>query len=91
MLYVPVEVGTDTVEDLAAELILLPLDGVELEHRLVHQVHPLLQLYRMTTTTTTTMLQESALVNLALQRVILQHQEPYEKPLRALKTGSDLP
>jgi hypothetical protein len=38
----PVEVGADTVEDLAAELILLPLVGVELQHRLVHQVHPLL-------------------------------------------------
>ena len=40
---VPVEVGTDPVEDLAAELVLLPLQRVELEHGLLGQVIAILR------------------------------------------------
>ena len=39
----PVEVGADAVEHFAAELVFLPLDCVELQHGLVHQVGPVLE------------------------------------------------
>ena len=41
--HAPVEVGADSVEDLGAVLILLPLGRVELEDGLVHQVDAILQ------------------------------------------------
>ena len=37
-----VEVGTDAVQHLAGEAVVLPLLCVELEHALVHQVLPVL-------------------------------------------------
>ena len=39
---VAVEVGTDAVQHLAGEAVVLPLLRVELEHALVHQVLPVL-------------------------------------------------
>jgi hypothetical protein len=39
----PVEISADAVEDLGAVLVLLPLVGVELENRLVHQVGAVLE------------------------------------------------
>ena len=44
---IPVEVGADAIEDLAAELVLLPLQRVELEHRLLGQVIALLNILNM--------------------------------------------
>ena len=44
---IPVEVGADAIEDLAAELVLLPLQRVELEHRLLGQVIALLNILFM--------------------------------------------
>lgn len=38
----PVQVGADTVQHLARELILLPALGVEAQHFLVHQIDPIL-------------------------------------------------
>lgn len=43
---VAVEVGTDPVQDLTGEAVVLPLLGVELEHALVHQVLAVLQTER---------------------------------------------
>ena len=39
----PVEVGADSIEDLAAELVFLPLQRVELEHGLFGQVIAILK------------------------------------------------